>query len=518
MAKLPFELESRTPFAESLIWQLNRNFYQEKGISAWSDGIVPHHMTSNSFVGKTYAELIFATLQDLAKRGTKDEVVYILELGAGHGRLAFHILKHLQQLVAAFDGQLPNYCYVLSDIVEENLAFFNHHPQLQDYFQNGTLDIAYYDALGGEKLYLRKSKQTIQSSDLDYPLLAIGNYFFDSLPSALYFIQHPVISECSISIQSQANPEGKSAASLIDEMQLTYHHATSKLPIYEEAIFNEMLEDYRQLEADTYLFFPKKSMDCLSSLKGFSKAGLILLTMDKGFHELDNLKDNKEPDVVTHGSFSLWVNYHALSEYCLKQGGQVLFPAFSNFHLEIGCLFFTKEGDQYTQTATTYNRVVNDFGPDDFNSIKQLAYFNVSRLKLNELIAIYRLSAYDSTIFMKLLPRLKQVLPQMTFRERQRVGQTLDAVWDLYFNINEKIDLAYEIGGLFYDLGFYTKALPNFQYSIDQLGLKADVLYNQALCYYQLRQDQLFFSTLKVAKNAFPDSELIGSLEQLDMG
>lgn len=518
MAKLPFEVESSTPFAESLIWQLNRNFYQEKGISAWSDGIVPHHMTSNSFVGKTYAELIFATLQDLAKKDAKGQVVYILELGAGHGRLAFHILKHLQKLVTGFDGQLPDYCYVLSDIVEENLAFFNHHPQLQNYFRDGTLDIAYYDALAGEKLYLRKSKQTIQPGDLDYPLLAIGNYFFDSIPSALYFIQNQVISECSISIQSQEDPQGKSAASLIDQMQLTYHHATSKPPAYEEAILNEILEDYRQLEADTYLFFPKQSMDCLSRLKGFSKAGLILLTMDKGFHELDSLKKKKEPDVVTHGSFSLWVNYHALSEYCLKHGGKVLFPAFSNFHLEIGCLFFTKEGDQYAQTAATYNRVVNDFGPDDFNSIKQLAYFNVSRLKLNELIAIYRLSAYDSTIFVKLSSRLKQVLQQMTFSERKRVGQTLDAVWDLYFNINEKIDLAYEIGGLYYDLGYYTKALVNFQYSIDQLGLKADVLYNQALCYYQLRQDQLFFSTLQIAKNTFPESEAIRSLEQLDMG
>ena len=60
-----FEIESKTLFSESLIWQLNRDFYQENGINAWSNDIVPHHMTSNSSVGKTYAELIFAFLRQI---------------------------------------------------------------------------------------------------------------------------------------------------------------------------------------------------------------------------------------------------------------------------------------------------------------------------------------------------------------------------------------------------------------------------------------------------------------------
>ena len=70
-----FEIEARTPFAESIIWQLNRNFYQEQGISAWSDHVVPHQMTSNSKVGKTYAELIFAFLKDLAEKGKTTEAI-----------------------------------------------------------------------------------------------------------------------------------------------------------------------------------------------------------------------------------------------------------------------------------------------------------------------------------------------------------------------------------------------------------------------------------------------------------
>ncbi len=512
-----FEIESKTPFSESLIWQLNRDFYQERGISAWSDDIVPHHMTSNSKVGKTYAELIFAFLKDLALKGSNKEVVYILELGAGHGRLAFHVLKHLQKLVNSTSEQIPPFCYVLSDIVEDNLSFFHKHSQFQSYFQEGILDLAYFDALETKELYLRHTKKTIYPKDLNQPILAVANYFFDSLPNELFFIQNKVISTCSVSINSREDPQGMNSERLLENMEFSYHKSVPNLPIYKEPLLDEILEDYRHLVSDTYLFFPKKALKCLHNLKAFSNAGLVLLTMDKGFHELHNLKNKKEPEIITHGSMSLWVNYHALSAYCTKQGGKVFFPSFSNFHLEIGCLLFLEDSETYFQTDTAYQKSVNDFGPDDFNSIKQLAYSNVSRLKLLELIALFRLSSYDSTFFIKLLPRLKQVSQTITFNERKRLAQTMDCVWEMYFNIQESFDLAYEIGGMLYDLGFYTKALNYFQYSVDVFGLKADIYYNQALCHYQLKQDNLFFEILNEAKKEFPEYALIKNLEKLDM-
>lgn len=510
-----FEIQPKTLFSESLIWQFNRDFYQEKGISAWSDDIVPHHLTSNSSVGRTYASLIYGVLKDLGSM--KNEIVYILDLGAGHGRLGFHILKHLQNLVSDSIEEIPNYCYILSDIVEDNLTFLSNHVQLQEFFREGVLDISYYDAIKSEKLYLRKSKKTINPNDLNQPLLAIANYFFDTIPSELFFIHNNVISDCFISINSTENPEGMPPEKLIENMKLTYDKPISHLPLYKESILNEILEEYKGFNSDTHIFFPKKGIDCLTSLKSLSKTGLVLLTMDKGFHELHNLKNKKEPDLVKHGSFSLWVNYHALSKYCIKQGGRVLFPSFSNFHLEIGCLLFLTESESYLHTDLAYNEVVNNFGPDDYNSIKKLIYSNVSRLKLIELIAFYRLSAYDSTIFIKLLPRLKQVIKTITVLERRRLAETMNSVWGMYFNINENFDLSYEIGGIFYDLGYYAEALNYFQFSTDLFGAKADVNYNQALCYYQLRQDKSFFKTLNKIKELFPDFELLKNLECLDM-
>ena len=69
-----------------------------------------------------------------------------------------------------------------------------------------------------------------------------------------------------------------------------------------------------------------------------------------------------------------------------------------------------------------------------------------------------------------------------------------------------------------YDLGFYKGALDYFKYSTDTFGNKVDVYYNQILCYYQLREDVLFYETLNEAKLKFPQTELLLSLEKLDMG
>ncbi len=512
-----FEIEPYTPFSESLIWQLNRDFYQEIGVEAWSKGTVPHQITSNSMVGKTYAELILGFLKDLAGKGQTKETVYILELGAGHGRLAFHILKHLQKLQALLDIELPPFCYILSDIVEDNLLFFKNHPQLQTYYEQGILDFAYFDAIGGKEIHLQYANKTIHAKDLSQPLIAIANYFFDSLPNDLFYIKDGEVSTCSVALDSKVDPKEMDTPTLISNLKLKYQKTILQKDFYPEPIFNEILEEYKTLVADTYLFFPKKGIQCLDNLNDFSDKGLMILSMDKGFHEIHDLNQQKEPEIITHGSLSFWVNYHALGAYCEKQGGKFMFPIFSTFHIEVGCLLFVKEPNSYQYTNAAYQRSVNDFGPDDFNSLKKMAYKNVGKLTVTDLIALLRSSNYDSTFFIKILPYLKKGTNNITTNQRNRVIQSLHQVWHFYFNINEPYDFAYEIGGFLYDLGSYTDALTYFQYSSNIYGKKDDIYYNRILCYYQLRQDALFSVTLKEAKENFPNNKMFEKLDALDL-
>ena len=517
MDSITYEIESAKLFSESLIWQLNRNFYLKKGLEAWRDGTVPHHLTSNSMVGKTYAELIFAFLKDTAAKEQTKEKVYILELGAGHGRLAFHVLKHLERLIKHCNSSLPSYSYVLSDIVEDNLSFFQSHPQFQDYFEKGLLDVAYFDALESKAILLRHSGVRILPGDLSQPLLVIANYFFDSIPSDLFHIKNTSVSACSVALNSAVNPEGMDEETLLKNMSFVFYDKLIEAPFYEDDISNDILEAYKDLVSDAYLFFPHKGLQCLINLNQLSKNGLMILSMDKGFHEIHDLESNKEPEIITHGSFSIWVNYHALKVFFEKQGGTALFPKFSTFYSEFGCLLFLPDGESYTETKAAYQRFVNDFGPDDFNGLKRFTYRHIARMNLTELISLLRLSAYDSTLFINVLPRIKQLIHQITFNERKRLAQTMHQTWNMYFSLLGSYDLAYEIGGLFYDLGFYRDALKYFACSINRFGHKADIFYNRALCYYQLREDEWFVETLNEGKAAFPLYEQFDHLDKLDL-
>ena len=513
-----FVVESVTPFSESMIWQLSRDFYLKEGLNAWSSGEVPFHLTSNSMVGKTYAELIFALLKDLADKGQTQEKVYIMELGAGHGRLAFHILRHLEYMITQFDLLLPPYCFIISDIVEDNLSFFQNHPQFQAYFKQSVLEVAYFDAMGSKELLLRYSGVKILPNELKQPLVAIANYFFDSIPKDLFYFDHSKLSSCSISLESENDPEAMDHSTLLKEMQIAYHHTPVEQAFYPEPILNEILEDYRKMVSQTYLFFPHIGLRCLQNLQQYSQKGLMVISMDKGYHEIHDLENVKEPEMISHGSMSFWVNYHAYGAYCKKNGGTALFPSSSTFHLELGCFLFLPESDSYTEVKIAYERFVNDFGPDDFNSVKNLIYRNIAKATLPELIAVLRLSAYDSRVFTNVLPRLKQLAKQVTFNQRTRLAQVMHRTWKMYFSIQESYDLAFEIGGLFYSLGYYQEALDYFQYSVNLFGQKPDLFYNQALCHYQLREDALFLKTVKEAKAAFPDYDRFIHLDKLDLG
>ena len=517
MEQSSYLLEKATPFSESVFWDINRRYYEEQGIEAWRQGIVPLHLTSNAFVGKTYANLIFSFLKDLGQQGATEETVYLLELGAGHGRLAFHILFQLEALLEESILDIPPYCYILSDIAEDSLQFFLDHPQLQPFFQEGKLDCAFFDALENEEIQLRKSQKTIKKGELSQPLITIANYFFDSIPNDLYYLYNGDLSTCSISLTTPQDPDKMDASELLENMIPEYHYQGVKKVNYPHAIWNEILTAYQGQLVQTHLFFPHRGMQCLHNLEGLSQRGMMVLSMDKGFHEIHDLENEKAPELIAHGSCSIWVNYHALSAYCEKRGGQSLLPDSSTFNLELACLLFLPDAEKFEETKATYQSCVNDFGPDDFNRIKKFIYKNAQELSLQDLIAFLRLSAYDSTFFIRLLPQIKLMAQRISHNERQRLGETIHKVWNGYYNLGESLDLAYELGGMLYDLGYFEVALDYFGYSNQQLGVQADVLYNQALCYYQLRKDGDFIKTLNTGKLMFPDHPKLAELERLDL-
>jgi len=512
-----YPIEGFLPFSQSLIWKLNHQFYQEVGLEAWREGDVPYQLTSNSKVGKAYAEIIFGFLKDLAFQGKIDEKIYILELGAGHGKLAFHLFKHLDKLIKQIKINLPEYCYILSDIAEDNIAFYQSHPQFKEYIDSGRLDIAYFDMLTTQEISLRISGESISSQSLEQPIVVLANYFFDSIPAELFYYKSGKVFDCELSLESFSKTENLSTSDLLRNLKLTYNLEPHNPQYFEDPLFNKIVDQYKHLVKNSHVIFPSKGIEGLNRIMGFSKAGMMVVTMDKGFHEIHDLEGASAPKMMTHGSMSFSVNYHALGTHCTAKKGTVWFPSSSNFSVELVCLIYLPEAEVFTDTRLAFQRYVDDFGPDDYNILKKLAYQLRGDLTIPQILAYLRMANYDTSVFVNLFDRLKQLLSSITYNERHRILQAMHEVWEMYFSLNESYDLAFELGGIFYALGAYEDALSYFHRSEELFGSKPDTYYNKALSYYQLRQDDSFVQIVKEAKLKFPKFEKFEQLDALDL-
>ncbi len=506
-------LQEPTCFSRSKIWQLQRDYFNAVGIDAWRSGEVPHYITNNPVVGKTYAELVLAFLRDLSLRGQQTETVYLLELGAGHGRLCYHFLKHFEKYYEQSALPLPPFCYVLSDFTETNLAFWREHPRLQPYLSRGWLDVALFDVETSRELSLQYAGVTLQTQSLAQPIVVIANYFFDTIPQELFLIEDGAISNVLLHLTSEKDPSALEPAALIEALQLEYSYEAIKTPIYpDEPILNNLLESYRPQFERTHLLFPDTGIRCLERLRQLSHQGLVLLSADKGEHHLSNLDHHPAPQLSTHGSFSLMVNYHTLQQYCAGQGGLSFFSRHQQTSLDLGCLLLLPNSESYRETSQAYERFVSDYGPDDYFSLKKLVEQHFDSLSYNNIMGVIRLSGYDARIFRQMLARLFEILPEISENERLNMLMTVPRIWDTYYPLGEAEDLASDLGNLLLALEFYHEALLLFEKSVLIYGNEADTLYKLAVCHCMLGQFSSAAPIIEKLKEFNPDDQALLSL------
>jgi tetratricopeptide (TPR) repeat protein len=244
-----------------------------------------------------------------------------------------------------------------------------------------------------------------------------------------------------------------------------------------------LLDDYRDTFISTHLLFPHVGIACIERLQKLSNSGLFLLTADKGEHHLSNLDAFPAPSLSSHGSFSFNVNYHVLKQYCIEKGGIQHFPNQQQSSLDLGCLLFLEDAQSYQETHHAYERFVQNFGPDDYFSMKKFAEVHFDEMSFRDILAILRLSGYDGKIFWQMLPRLYKLVPVLQENERWNIFLTVPRVWDTYFPLGEPADLASELGKLLMDLDYFEEALVYFEKSILIYGKTSEVQYEVALCY-----------------------------------
>jgi hypothetical protein len=474
-----FPLESPCRLSQSVLWRLQRRFFERRGIAAWSEGVVPHRVTTSPFLARAYSRVAEGFARDWADRLDPAQPVYIVELGAGSGLLAFHMLRSLAP-------RGPAFCYVLTDFTEANLAAWRTHPALRPWLDAGRLDIARFDAEHDAAIALECSGAVLAPGRVANPVIAIANYVFDGLPLDAFSVAGGVLHEWSVRLCSTRPDADLDDPDILARATL----ACDRRPVvpggyYGDAALDRVLDrvfdDHRARPADTAFTIPSASLACLARLSALAGGRLLVLSSDKG-----EPHDQTGPAITLHGSFSIAVNYGAIARFVEHAGGEPLVPA-ERPHAIATCAFVLgPPPGGAAETRRAYAHAIDAQRPDDLFAIEQGLEAAYPGLSLARWIAYLRFTGHDPKLVGDALPFLAPLAASATATERAELARVLVQAWDSYFYIGEAADLGFELGTLASALGAWREALALFAGSLGCCGPSARVLFRMAVCHAEL--------------------------------
>ncbi|RAP74237.1 SAM-dependent methyltransferase [Paenibacillus montanisoli] len=480
--------KQRYRFSDAPIWVLQRQYYEEEGLKAWNNDQVPQYITSNPMIATAYAEMIFGFLQDRANKGYGSEPVMIVELGAGAGRFAYHVLRELCRLRDYAGIVLPTFRYVMTDIAMNNVRAWKDHPALQAFIAEGILDFSRFDAIHDISLNLVLSDEMIRQGDLQQPLVIVANYFFDSIPQELLYIGDGQIYEADVNVEYLKHHDSMKPSELLDQIVLSYEHRLA--PEYEQEIYpyRDVIAVYKEQLEDSYVLFPVVGLNCLERLNKLSQNGFLLVTADKGNHLLDNWKSAEPPELILHGSFSLTANYHAIQYVFKQRGAAALFPPHHYKSINVGCILNLEQTMGYSQTRLAYRRFIERFGPDEFFSMKVWVDRNLESMGLQQILSFWRLGGYDAEFFIQSAKRISSLISDMNDEEKQDLLTGIQQMWSSYYVMEQRYDLALDAGVVLFEMSMYEESKRFLEISIleEQDEVVSTVYYCLAICCFEL--------------------------------
>ncbi|MFF2016817.1 tetratricopeptide repeat protein [Paenibacillus sp. NPDC058177] len=507
-------------FSEAPIWELQRAYFEEKGMKAWEDDEVPQYITSNPMIAEAYAEMIFGFLQDRAAQGHVSEPVTILELGAGAGRLAFHIVRQLREIRNYAGLTLPPVRYVMSDLAAKNVASWQRHPGLLSLVDEGLLDFARFDAVNDTELHLTQSKVVIRPGDLEQPLLVIANYFFCSIPQELLYVDEGKIFECEVALKFPEQVEGLSQSELLKKVvpEFQYRRAAS----YEEDThpYQGVIQIYQDKLEDSHILFPAAGLMCMERLNALSQAGFLLITADKGDHRLENWEFAPPPELIHHGCFSLTANYHAIQHAFEQKGAVSLFTQHHYKDINAGCILMLQDPASYVQTRLAYRRFIDRFGPDDFYCLKGSVDQHLGEMELRQLLAFWRLGGYDAELFIHSAEHISTLLQDCGDEELLDLQRGIQIMWANHYAMEASYDLALDCGLLLFEMDQFAQAREFLERSVlaNPDEPVVPVLYSLAICNYELGDEAATLDYTTRALELEPEYEealeLLNALKQ----
>jgi len=508
------------------------SFYDRKGVSSWSQGIVPHFITSNAFIGRSYAQVLRGYFHDMSGDPNlkRDEKFYIIELGTGSGKFSFFMLKAILEMSATMGFPTDNIVYVMTDFTESNFEFWRSHEGLRPFVEEGKLDFAIFDAVEGGELKLHNSGVTIGAENpTANPICIVANYLFDTLCHDIFQVEGGRLKEGKISVGSKRGEEADPLdPEIIKNFDNEFEYIDCDEDYYEKEgtespedhlHLRRMLQWYKDYfspnpppeamtgggtgttdhgvpsplntEEDTgaSLLIPIGTFRALRKLTDLSGGRAIVISGDKGNNNPEQFRGLLDPHIAVHGSFSVMVNYHAVGAYFTSRGGFALHNPQEEASLKVSC--FVLPGDDGEGPRPTPSD--KDFMKDGLKRLdeERSRKFPVLRQAFND-----HVDSYGPNDFFVMQKCLKEDTPSPTLRSVVALLKLGDWDPDVFYKFRDVI--LNQIGSSGYKLkNDLLRGIPRVWENYYLLDREKDVAFEVGRFYYGIKYyaDALKFYT-----------------------
>ena len=473
-------IERDVPFSKSLLWDLQRRYYAEKGPQAWHSGEVPSYATCNTFIAKSYVHMVHAYLRDARVAGMIDpkQPIYIVELAAGVGRFAFQFLTKLRQRLADSSLADLDIRYVMTDFTATNLEVWQKHPHLARFVSAGQLHFGKFDVDTDHAIEL-VGGSALSATTVKNPIVVLANYAFDTFRHDLFRIEGGKLHEVLLTtLAPDTSPDPK-----LPSLRIQYKPEPTRDDYYQDRVLDRVLAYYKQRLAEVTLGFPVGGFSALRSLLAISNNRMLLVSSDKGFTLEDELYNPHQHGMQLHGtSFSLMVNYHALGRYMTEHGGWYIPTVRRSLQLKTCALGIGGEPAQFADTRATIREMLEQFPPGEFFELLQNERQQRTPKPVVHFLNLLRLSGYDPGMLWDFAPQLREQAPSLPESTQLELRLAIDRAWQNYFPGPQ--NLPFELARIYMTLRRPLEAIKFGKLALEWFGDSPAAYLNLGICHY----------------------------------
>ncbi len=492
----PRLVEDPVRLSTSKLWKIQKNYFATMGIRAWKEE-VPFYISSNAFTANRYALQVVKFIRDWhsLKKTTQDDIFYLLEVGSGTGKFSYLFLKSLKDLLREYNLENQKFCYIISDLIENNLTFCQENLSFKPFIDNGECDFACFNVEEDTDFTLRLMQKKYSELNAKTPFVIIANYTLDCIAQDEFEYKDDKFYEVKLGLMSRYKNFDIDKAMHLNELKLNFIKSSDPVDItkyYDNPVLNDIIASYPQFfdKKRSRIGMPIGGIHFFENMRALTKNNFFMIVGDKGLSQPKKFPLYDDRYRYSYdGCYSFLVNFHALSEYIKKVGGDCLLTENSNdFKVNLYCM--GTSFSELVETKAFFENSMEVTGPEEYCYFFDEYLTNTYRFSLKSLLAFIRLSEWDPNAYAAIHDRVVELIPSASVAFTEDWMDDLKKVINNIYRINIGDDV-FNLIGMFFQIQEEDEiALELYQQSLAVFGDRAAPHNNMGMIYEKKKNVQ----------------------------